>query len=161
MGPCACISVCACLHTKEMFAMVFWLENWSTGQCACISVCACLHAANIFAMVLWLENWSTGQCACISVCVSACVQQTFLQRSCGWRIGPRDHVHACLLHASIHTRICMHVVPWTNSPTRITSQVCLREMILASMSSASKHAHTDMNARGPMDQFSSDGKRGT
>ncbi len=46
------------------------------------------------------------------------------------------------------------MVPWTNSPTRIISQVCLREMIIASMSSASKHAHTDMNARGPMDQFS-------
>ena len=111
------------------------------GPCACIFVFACLHAGDIFATVFWLENWSTGQCACISVCVSACVQQTFLQRSCGWRIGPRDHVHACLLHASIHTRICMHVVPWTNSPTRITSQVC-------------KQAHMDMHAHGPMDRLS-------
>ena len=58
-------------------------------------------------------------------CVNACMQETCMH-VVPWTNSPTTRpLQKCLLHASTHTRICMHIVPWTNSPTRIPLQTCL------------------------------------
>ena len=66
------------------------------GPRACISVCECLHAGDMHARGP-VDQFSN--------------HKTVAKMSAA--------------HKQTHTRICMHIVPWTNSPTRIPLQTCL------------------------------------
>ena len=125
MGPRAFISVCACLDAEDMLARIISRRH----TCDVILVGELVHGT---------------MCMHIRVCVLAC----------------RRHIrNGILVGELVHGTMCMHI--------RVCVCLCAADIFAtvlwlenwstgprACMSPACKHSHTDMHARGPMDEFS-------